>query len=575
MTCDECNAESLLAHQLRPALALDAHGTIVAANHGSRRLIAPSRLVPYSNTHNSLLGKNIAELGLVPQPGQTPVLWTWLELLLAAKNAVRSEGTRRNSSGQRYHAMAIDILADTENFWDEEAEQQGIIETNVYVTRQGMQFPRRLAYDTYTDFHTRADWELGTLGTGEPVKRSSMIKTRAAVHWLPRGNDGYFFVTFNRTALPVASVPMPVTTLSDTVSHLFDNIEEPNHHRSSSVPHADLSEASRLNTNPSVEEPMPGASDVASSIIPFIMATLDTDGQVTNLSESWYRFSGLDVEGSLGAGWMTVMHPDDVVEITTDWSDVLRNERSHWTHQARFRKSLDGSYCWFLIRVQPYKNASGKVLRWYASMMDINEWVMARLEADRRRQVMLTLFSQTDVMLWGIDRQNHMYICEGRLDWDPSIIEKLSQPNYLGQHANLASHDPSRDELVSTVRAVLQGDKFNPIVEHWEGDRYFRTQFVAERAAHGGSVQAALALTFDITDERARTTLQVENQRLVNNEKAALDAAKLKSSFLANVSQSRASFMTLTLMIVDVSRNPDPYIGYNRAQRTPAGLRAL
>jgi PAS domain S-box-containing protein len=264
---------------------------------------------------------------------------------------------------------------------------------------------------------------------------------------------------------------------------------------------------------------------------------LNTDGQVVNFSESWYRFSGLNVESSLGAGWMTVMHPDDVVEMATNWADVLRNERSHWTHQARFRKCLDGTYCWFLIRVQPYKNAAGKVLRWYASMMDINEWVMARLEADRQRQVMLTLFSQTDVVLWGIDGQNHMYISEGRLDWDPSIVQKLLQPDDSDKSSEFCiERDTSREELVSTVRAVLRGDDFKPIVEHWEGDRYFRTQFVAEHATHRGSVQAALALTFDITDERARNTLQVENQRLLNNEKAAVDAAKLKSSFLANVS---------------------------------------
>jgi PAS domain S-box-containing protein len=521
MACDASDAESILQYQLRPALVLDCHGCILAANHGSRRLIAPSRLVPSLNTHNSLLGKNISELGLVPQPGLAPVLWTWTEILDAARR------------GERYRAMAVDIQADTENFWDEEAEQQGIIETNVYVTRQ--------------------DWELGTSGTGEPVKRSSMIKTRAAVHSLAQNDHGHFLVTFNRTALPFGSVSVPVTNLSDTVSHLFDDLES-----------QDSAEMPRLNVSPGIVEPMPGASDVASSIIPFIMATLDTDGQVINFSESWYRFSALDVASSLGAGWMAVMHPDDVVEMTTNWADVLRNERLHWTHQARFRNASDGSYYWFLIRVQPYKNASGHVLRWYASMMDINEWVMARLEADRRRQVMLTLFSQTDVMLWGIDRQNHMYICEGRLDWDPSIVEKLSQPDDSGNSSEFCiTRDPSREELVSTVQAVLRGDDFKPIVEHWEGDRYFRTQFVAERATHGGSVQAALALTFDITDERARTTLQVENQRLIDNEKAAVDAAKLKSSFLANVSDLYPPLNPPNLP--DVPRDSHPHFRYNRA----------
>jgi PAS domain S-box-containing protein len=541
MVCDASDAESILEHQLRPALVLDCHGCVLAANHGSRRLIAPSSLAPSSHTRNALLGENIAELGLVPQPGLAPVLWTWNEILDAAKSSIRSEHTTPNSRGKRNQTMAIDIHADTDEFWDEEAEQQSLIETNVYVTRQ--------------------DWGLETSGTAEPVKRSSMIKTRAVVRALAQDNRGNFLVTFNRTALPSASVSAPVANLSDTVNHLFDDFEI--NERLAKLESQNSTDMPRPNVSPGVQEPMPGSSDVASSIIPFIMATLNTDGQVINFSESWYRFSGLDKQSSLGAGWMMTMHPDDVVEMTTEWADVLRNERSHWTHQARFRKSLDGTYCWFLIRVQPYKNAAGKVLRWYASMMDINEWVMARLEADRRRQVMLTLFSQTDVMLWGIDRQNHMYIREGRLDWDPSIVEKLSQPDDAGKTSEFrVLCDPRREELVSTVQALLRGDEFKPIVEHWEGDRYFRTQFVAERAAHGGNIQAALALTFDITEEKVRTTLQVENQRLVDNEKAAVDAAKLKSSFLANVSTLHPPLNIPNLS--DVSRNPHPHLGYNR-----------
>jgi hypothetical protein len=39
---------------------------------------------------------------------------------------------------------------------------------------------------------------------------------------------------------------------------------------------------------------MPSASSIASSIIPYIMVVLDTDGQAIGLSKSWYRLSGLD-----------------------------------------------------------------------------------------------------------------------------------------------------------------------------------------------------------------------------------------------------------------------------------------
>jgi PAS domain S-box-containing protein len=296
-----------------------------------------------------------------------------------------------------------------------------------------------------------------------------------------------------------------------------------------------------LEWNPDFEGPEASTSEIASSIIPYIMATLDKDGQAINLSESWYRFSGLDKEGSLGSGWLTSIHPDDAVAMAESWAEVIRNQRSHWAHQARYRQGSNGAYTWFLIRAEPYKDSSGAVLRWYASMMDINEWVIGRLEADRRRQSILTLFSQTDVMLWGIDTENHLHICEGRLDWNPSrIVALLSERATRRQNAPASgvSDVTDGDELISTVEAVLQGRDFRPIVEHWEGDRYFRTRFVVERATNSGNVQAAIALTFDITVERARTALLVENQRLLNNEKVALDANNLKGRFLANVCSS-------------------------------------
>jgi PAS domain S-box-containing protein len=510
------DAQGVLAYQLRPALILDFKGTVIAANKGTCRLIIPTHVQEVESAENILIGKTVADLGLVPLPGDPPVLWTWSEVLRAALEAARPDTTNRDSTGYREPDATIDVLQDTDDFWDEEAGQQAIVETDVYVTR-----------------YTRKS---GAPGRGELLKSSSMIKARATITWLPQGDKGHFLVTFNRTSLPNAPVPSTLTLLAEPVSHLFGASETPEVSVCRSCRKKFGKSYKNANIDPEVVSP--DEPDVASSIIPFMMATLNTDGQVINLSKSWYRFSGLNEAGSLGNGWLASMHPDDVVEATEAWTNILQTGQSHWTHQARYRKDADGTYCWFLIRAQSYKDSKGNVMRWYASMMDINEWVMARMEADRRRHVMLTLFSQTDVMLWGIEKAYSMYICEGRLDWDPSVIAKALKEDMEQHtiHVNGVKGRSGREELFQTVRAVLHGEDFNPIVEHWEGERYFRTRFVAERATFGGSVQAALALTFDITDEKARSTLRQENQRLVNNEKVASDANKLRGRFLANVS---------------------------------------
>ncbi|KAH7087863.1 hypothetical protein FB567DRAFT_355740 [Paraphoma chrysanthemicola] len=517
MIRDAPDAQTLLAHQLRPALVLDPHGTVTAANDGSFRLISNSHHPKRTDNHKNLIGTNIADLGLVPLPGGPPVLWTWHDILGAARDAPQSLSSIRRAAGDvEDHNASINLHRSTNEFWDEEAEEQVVIETDVYVIRQ--------------------HWENGTVDTHESIRTSSMIQARANIHWLPQEGDGRFLITFNRTALPHRTASRSAKTLAESINHPLGALESPALFMCCEC-HKPV-EKFYLNLSPDVEGLMPSPSDIASAIIPFIMATLNTDGQVINLSKSWYTFSGLNEENSLGTGWLSAIHPDDVGEMTSAWADVLRHEHSQWTQQTRYRRAADGKYVWFLIRAQPYRNVEGKIVRWYASMMDINEWVMARLEADRRRQAMITLFAQTDVMLWEVDADNQIRVCEGLLNWDPTKNGTLSTKTsrHIDQPLKRTASDNDGEELAATVRAVLEGRTFRPVVEHWEGDRYFRTRFVAERAALGGDVQSALALTFDCTDERARTTLRMENERLLNNEKVAQDANNLKSRFLANMS---------------------------------------
>lgn len=46
-------------------------------------------------------------------------------------------------------------------------------------------------------------------------------------------------------------------------------------------------------------------------------------------------------------------------------------------------------------------------------MMDIDEWVMARQEAERKRQSMIAFFSNSNIMLWVVDKCGEFYLREG------------------------------------------------------------------------------------------------------------------------------------------------------------------
>ncbi|KAF2846280.1 hypothetical protein T440DRAFT_482644 [Plenodomus tracheiphilus IPT5] len=526
MARDGLEPHSLLAHQHAPALVLDHAGTIIAANEGSLRLISPPRQNTAFVTEASLLGRKIADLSLFPLPGPPPVLWNWNDILAAAVDASElNVDNRRRNNGLTPPVSTVDAYQDTDDFWDEEAERQSIIETNVYVPR----------YPIGTDAGT----------TKDVASEPGMVRARATIRWYPSLNSGLYLIVLHRTSLPYRTAPASPAAVKDATYNFQSLVATPPASTTSPEQRPPSSHSPHFGLDMSE----PDTTDIASAIIPHIVATLDTDGQAIKLSRSWYLFSGMTEEQSLGSGWISIMHPEDVADMTKAWANVVANGLSHWTHQARYRRDSDGTYCWFLIRAEPYRDGRGNVLRWYASMMDIHEWVVARLKADIRRQSIITLFAQTDVMLWGIDKSNQMYICEGRLKWDPNRVVKLLERALREQQAQQddAAENTDRNadqELVHTIQGVLQGRDFSPIVEHWEDNRYFRTRFVAEHVPPGidGSVtsedvvQAALALTFDITEEKARSVLLMENKQLIAKEKAALDASSLKSRFLANMS---------------------------------------
>jgi PAS domain S-box-containing protein len=527
MVRNALDVSTLLAYQIKPALILDSSGTVTAVNEGGVRLIFSHRnAIPGNN--GSLVGKNIADLGFVLLPGVPPIWWTWKGILDAAFDVRKPiDGIQENNNNRLRSNSVTNIYSNTTEFWNQEDEHQSVVESDVHVTRNARGLS---AYDT--------------MGSKEA---SSMIRVRATVRWYPSSKNGVFLITFSRTSLPQRPAFDPLVAATERTNDPQENANNRSSLSRCTTPqHV---EENTTNSSADLEGMVRSASGIASSIVPYIVVILDTDGQATAFSKSWYKLSGLDEPESLGSGWLTIMHPEDVIEMTIAWIDVLQNERSHWSHQARFRMASDGMYYWFLIRAQAYKDTSGNAIRWYVSMMDINQWVVARLQADRRQQSILTLFSQTDVMLWEIDKANHLYIREGRLNWDPTRIVKLLTRDLRGQTAHIDDTNENTDrtnddQLVHTIRTVLQGCAISPVVEHWEGDRYFRTRFVAERChlSDGGNkdrdgvVEAAVALTFDITEEKARLTLQMENKRLMINEQAALDATNLKSRFLANVS---------------------------------------
>ena len=64
-----------------------------------------------------------------------------------------------------------------------------------------------------------------------------------------------------------------------------------------------------------------------------------------------------------------LFHPDDLPPLVERWSKLLASGESG-EMEARLRR-YDGAYRWFLIRVEPLRDETGRLLRWYGTSTDI------------------------------------------------------------------------------------------------------------------------------------------------------------------------------------------------------------
>ena len=105
------------------------------------------------------------------------------------------------------------------------------------------------------------------------------------------------------------------------------------------------------------------------------------DGTNEFLNKNWHEYTGLSPEASHGWGWQAAFHPDDLPALMEKWNRMLISGEPDEI-ESRLRR-YDGLYRWFLIRAEPFRDDTGKIVRWYGTSTDIDD--RKRTEGELRR----------------------------------------------------------------------------------------------------------------------------------------------------------------------------------------------
>jgi PAS domain S-box-containing protein len=115
--------------------------------------------------------------------------------------------------------------------------------------------------------------------------------------------------------------------------------------------------------------------------IPTLAWSARPDGSVDFFNQHYLDYTGISKENAQDWGWTAAMHPDDLNRLVDYWRSILASgERGEI--EARIRR-FDGEYRWFLFRANTLRDQSGKIVKWYGTITDINKRKQAEEQLQR------------------------------------------------------------------------------------------------------------------------------------------------------------------------------------------------
>ncbi len=113
------------------------------------------------------------------------------------------------------------------------------------------------------------------------------------------------------------------------------------------------------------------------------------DGTLDYCNDRWRSYMGLGLQELQGAGWQSMLHPDDRERVLKAWRESVTKGTPY--EQEERHRGADGTYRWFLARGLPLRDAEGRIIRWYGTNTDIEGRKQAEEELQRLSGLLLRL----------------------------------------------------------------------------------------------------------------------------------------------------------------------------------------
>ena len=110
---------------------------------------------------------------------------------------------------------------------------------------------------------------------------------------------------------------------------------------------------------------------VLADSIPQLAWMAGPEGHIFWYNRGWYEYTGTTLEQMEGWGWQEVHDPAMLPLVRERWQHSIRTG-DPFEMQFPLR-GADGTFRWFLTRVNPVRDGNGQVVRWFGTNTDVDE----------------------------------------------------------------------------------------------------------------------------------------------------------------------------------------------------------
>lgn len=131
--------------------------------------------------------------------------------------------------------------------------------------------------------------------------------------------------------------------------------------------------------------------------IPAMLWSAKPDGTIDYCNTRFLRYTGFSAEEAMGAGWRRTIHPEDAARVAPIWLSCVQTGTTYQVEVRTFH-AADRTYRLCLVTALPLLDHEGRILKWYGSIFDMDDWKRAQKEL---RNIQSELAHMTRVMTMG------------------------------------------------------------------------------------------------------------------------------------------------------------------------------